>query len=121
MRSRTLFVALAGLAVVVVARIVVLWLEPPSRITLKNYGLIQVGMSRSEVEAILGPPGDYTTSPTDPDPTWHSLPLAGKPPVDGARITAWRCDTGDINLAFDRQEKVDWGQFSARIRPRGRD
>jgi hypothetical protein len=62
MRRRTLLVALAGLAVVVAAGAVVLWprLEPPSRITQENCDQIREGMHQADVEAILGPPGDYT-------------------------------------------------------------
>jgi hypothetical protein len=36
----------------------------PSRVTAANFERIKEGMSRAEVEAILGPPGDYTTGPT---------------------------------------------------------
>jgi hypothetical protein len=68
MRRRRLLAALVGLAVVVTAGMFVLWprLEPPSRITRENSDRIQVGMSRAEVEAILGPPGDYRNGPTNP-------------------------------------------------------
>jgi hypothetical protein len=78
-RRRKLLVALAGLAVVVAAVVVVLW-PRPDRITQENYDRIRVGglwgedwathdnrapvkkgMTRTEVEAILGPPGDYRT------------------------------------------------------------
>jgi hypothetical protein len=61
MRRRKLLVALAALAVVVAAGVVVLW---PSRLTRENYDRIQNGMSRTEVEAVLGPEGDYRTMPT---------------------------------------------------------
>jgi hypothetical protein len=61
MRRRTLLVVLVGLAVVVAVGAVVLWPQPPSRITRENFARIKEGMSRAEVEAILGPPGDYRT------------------------------------------------------------
>jgi hypothetical protein len=35
----------------------------PGRITRENYDRISAGMSRAEVEVILGPPGDHTTGP----------------------------------------------------------
>jgi hypothetical protein len=63
MRRRTLFVALAGLAVVLAVGVVVLWPSQPNRITQENCDRIKEGMSRAEVEAILGPPGDYRTGP----------------------------------------------------------
>ena len=58
MQRRKLLMVLAGLAVVVVLRP-----RPPSRITLENCNRIREGLSRAEVEAILGPPGDYRTGP----------------------------------------------------------
>jgi hypothetical protein len=61
MRRRKLLVVLAGLAVVGAAGAVVLWPKPPSRITQENFDLIRDGMTRAEVEAILGPPGDQRT------------------------------------------------------------
>jgi hypothetical protein len=54
-------VVLAGLAVVVAAGAVVLWPRLPSRITRENFDRLKKGMSRAEVEAILGPPGDCRT------------------------------------------------------------
>jgi len=71
MRRRTLLVALAGLAVVVAAgSAVVLWPQPPSRITRGNFDQIRGGMTRVEVHALLGPPGDYATGDTEID--WDS-------------------------------------------------
>ena len=71
MRRRKLLVVLAVLAVVVAAGVWVLWPALASRITRANYALISEGlgggrptMNRAKVEAILGPPGDYRTSPT---------------------------------------------------------
>jgi SmpA / OmlA family len=61
MRRRIL---LAALAVLVVAGAFELWASwRPNPITQENYARIQEGMSRAEVEAILGPPADYTTGP----------------------------------------------------------
>jgi hypothetical protein len=80
MRRRKLLVVLAGLAVVVAAGVVVLWPRPPSRITRENFERIKEGMSRAEVEAILGPPGDYRT---------------GRGEMDyGTENEAWMPDTG---------------------------
>jgi hypothetical protein len=69
MRRRTLLAVLAGLGVVIAAGAVMLW-PPPDRITLENHARIQVDMTLSEIEAILGgPPGDYRTVPTETDQT----------------------------------------------------
>jgi hypothetical protein len=65
MRRRTLLAALAGLAVVVAAGAWLLW-PRQDRITPENLDRIELGMTRAEVEAILGgPPGDYRTVWTD--------------------------------------------------------
>jgi hypothetical protein len=47
--------------VVVASVVVVLWPRPSSRITRENFERIRPGMTRNEVEAILGPPDDYRT------------------------------------------------------------
>jgi hypothetical protein len=59
-------------------------------------------MSLAEVEAILGPPGDYRTRPTIYVPHIFSPPrladrLASKPDVD---IKKWEGDSGDIEVVF---------------------
>jgi hypothetical protein len=70
MRRRTLLVVLTVLAVVVVIAVVVTW--PPSQpvrsplkpggVTPEDFQRIEKGMSRREVETILGgPPGNYAT------------------------------------------------------------
>jgi hypothetical protein len=64
MRRRTLLVALAGLAVVVAAGTVVLW-PREDRLNEANFARITPGMSRAEVEAILGPAGDYSSGPLE--------------------------------------------------------
>jgi hypothetical protein len=68
MRNRKLRWAAAGLALVALlaAGAFVMW-PRPDRITRENYQRIRYGMSRGEVEAILGPPGDYTSAPTVED------------------------------------------------------
>jgi hypothetical protein len=69
MRRRKLLVVLAGLAVVGAAlagKMLALELRArPDRITRENLARIKEGMSRGEVEAILGPPGDYSSGPVD--------------------------------------------------------
>jgi outer membrane protein assembly factor BamE (lipoprotein component of BamABCDE complex) len=60
-QRRKLLLALAGLALVV-AGTFVLW-PRANRITRENFDHIEKGMSRAQVESILGPPGDYRTGP----------------------------------------------------------
>jgi hypothetical protein len=65
MRGRKLRWVLAGLAVLLLAvGTFALW-PRPDRITRENFDRIKAGMSLEEIEAILGPPGDYTTRATD--------------------------------------------------------
>jgi hypothetical protein len=59
---KRLLVPLAGLLALVAS--FVLCPIPPSRVTRENYDRIREGMTRAEVEAILGPPGDYRTGRT---------------------------------------------------------
>jgi hypothetical protein len=65
MRKWTLFGAVVGLAVLAVG-VFVLWPrpDPAARITKENFEAIESGMSRAEVEALLGPPGDHATGET---------------------------------------------------------
>jgi hypothetical protein len=112
MRRRKLLVALAGLAGVIVAGVVVLWPWAPSRITPENIGRIWESMSRAEVEAILGPPGEYRTGPTKHHemhvlsgiprracPYWY---FEGMPPpqIAGVEPEVWAGDSGDAHVYF---------------------
>jgi len=98
MRRRTLLVVLAGLAVVVAAGVVVLW-PRPERITRENFERIKEGMSQAEVEEILGPPGDYTTEPTD----WENYSdLRGLLATDETMST-WVFDEPVMIVVFDKK------------------
>jgi hypothetical protein len=113
-RRRTLLVALAGLAVIVAAVVVGMW---PSRDRIAAARQITAGMYRSEVEALLGPPGDYTTGPGRPtsDDAEYLLDARAafyKPsqyePLWLSRATEWwLCDIGRIGVCFDRDNKVE--------------
>jgi hypothetical protein len=90
MRRRKL-VAAAGLAALVAVGAVAMWIGR-DRVTLENFSRIKSGMPRAEVEAILGPPGDYRTVPTAP----ASLDL-----LQG---TARPTQVGSDSHFFERQE-----------------
>jgi hypothetical protein len=65
MRRRGLIATIAVLVVLFVAVAFVLW-PRTDPITQENFDRIRAGMSRAEVEAILGgPPGDYRSAWTD--------------------------------------------------------
>jgi hypothetical protein len=103
------------------------------RITRQNYDRIELGMSRAEVQAILGPAGDYTTGPVDqfyryyvrwsgsgylnstttvPSMTLQSIE-SGRSPEAGGVAAGWEDDTGVIDVVFDAQGKVAWTHFCA--------
>jgi hypothetical protein len=97
MRRRRLLVALAGLAVVIAAGVVVLWPHTHRTVT-ENYVRIEQGMTRTQVETILGPPGDYRTGPAEPEtvPVYFS--------AEGAKVVVpdvWKCDDTLVYVAYD--------------------
>jgi hypothetical protein len=116
MRRRTLLVVLVGLAVVVAVGVVVLW-PRQDRISRQNLERIKRGMTRAEVEAILGPPGDHATAPLeDPDPHW--LVMSNWRPYDRPvvdrfyrvsveyQVIQWRGDAGIICVEFTLSDHV---------------
>src|SRR5437899_3290052 len=54
MTRRRLFLGLGGLAMVVAVGYAVLELTAPPRLCVENFEKVKVGMTRTEVEAILG-------------------------------------------------------------------
>jgi hypothetical protein len=99
MRRRTLLAARAG-AGVVVAVGVALW-PRNYPVTRQNYARIALGMSRSEVCGILGPPYDYTYGQANV----FCERLEGKlHEEDTSEI--WTADGCEIWMYFDREGKV---------------
>ena len=118
MRRRTLPVVLAGLAVMVAAGAVVLW-PRKDRITQENYDGIRMGMSRAEVEEILGLPGDYRTGPGATnlgrdviawviDPDVHPYPPSSWSKIDEGPHSwgYWLGDSFQISVAIDDSGQV---------------
>jgi hypothetical protein len=103
MRRRKLLVALAGLAVVSAVGSSLFVVGPrANRITKENFDHIRGGLSRSEVEAILGPAGDYRTGPTYPR-------LAVSYGSFGGNTTGWVEWTADgtlVEIVFDDAGRV---------------
>jgi hypothetical protein len=109
-RSRTSGGGLLAFAVVVfgvMATIASLWWAAPwqsSLLRVNRFMLVQPGMTRAEVEALLGgPPGDYGFHQGGPvsevkaedwpaDPNWT--------------ILTWFNDEAKLEIAFDAQGKV---------------
>jgi hypothetical protein len=96
MRRRTLLVALVGLAVVGAAGVVVLW-PRTERVTRENFDRIRKGMTRQEVEALLGPPEVYSTGPTTTDgPAVHRFFDVGDTPHG----SVWETDTAIVQVTL---------------------
>jgi hypothetical protein len=106
-----LLVALAGLAVVA-AGVVVLWPRPaPERITRENYDRIRAGMTRAEIETILGPPGDYTTAPIEGVRVASSTFSA--PGSEIAYLESrWLSDTAQAVVWFDYSGRANRGYYA---------
>jgi hypothetical protein len=128
-----LLVALAGLAVVVAAGLVVLW-PRGDRVTRYYYDRIQIGMNRADVEAILGPPGDYRTGLGErgeimsnlvwfPDPAyvddmsqnWDRLPT----PIPSGLWASWSSDSLSTWITIDDSGRVVHKEASPRRMTQG--
>ena len=103
-------VVLAGLGVVIVAAVFILWImpDPAARITVENCNRIRVGMGRAEVEAILGPAGDYTTHPTDGY-------IGSGPWMPEPGEESWVADEAVIKVQFDGTSKVVRASFGGNV------
>jgi hypothetical protein len=107
MQRRKLLVALAGLAVVVTVGVVVLW-PRPDRVTPENYACIRLGMSRAEVYALLGPPGDYATGDTKASDLPNPPRLADL--LHAASLPEWVGDRAAIGVYFDGAGNVAYAE-----------
>jgi hypothetical protein len=100
MRRRTLLVALAGLAAAITVAATWLWTRT-NPVTRENYARTALGMSRSEVCAILGSPYDYTYG----EANVFGARLEGKLHEEDLPET-WTADGCQIWMFFDQEGKV---------------
>jgi hypothetical protein len=77
------------------------------RLTQANFDRIRPGMRREEVEAILGPPGDYRTGP----PRLRSTPSPGRHPGQAQTELCWHGDGAEIRLWLQADGAVSVGQL----------
>jgi hypothetical protein len=77
----------------------------PDRVTPENYDRIHGGMTRAEVEVILGPPADYRNGPTryekygPPEGRWFF------------QQEFWWYDDGTFHVSFDETDRVLWSRL----------
>ena len=83
------------------------------RITRNNYSRIQRGMTRAQVEEILGKPQKPSSQVAA---LYPQNGLRGSP--DGAYLVEWFSRGGKIEVYFDREDRV---RSAAYERPRTRD
>ncbi len=96
---RRMLLALAG-SVLAGAVAFALW-PRPDRVTWENYDRIKAGMTRAEVEAFLGAPGDYRTRLTG-RPELGTLRRHTFDEAEAARDEKdlWKGDTGNIVVSY---------------------
>jgi hypothetical protein len=95
--------ALAGLSLLGTA--FVLWPRPPTFTQQRwNNSNAWLGTSREEVEAQLGPPGDYRTGPTRPTVT--DAGVACSPGQTPLYVLKWEADFGCEEYGFDASGRV---------------
>src|SRR5262245_51365959 len=100
MNRRGLFLGLGGLAISAAAGYAALALTAGPQLKEENINKIEVGMTRAEVESLLGgPPGDY-------GPRADFGSLFGNPPREGA--LEWHGVNGGIRVLFDAQAIVEF-------------
>jgi hypothetical protein len=110
MQSRKLIPRLAvGMVALVGVGAFAFW-PVPQRITRKNFDRIEIGMSRAEVEVIVGPPGDYTTGPTHLANIGRRLVISfgDDGQLLSLDIAGWIADSAIICVGFNRSGVVEW-------------
>jgi hypothetical protein len=117
-RERRMLAVLATFVLAIAAAYAVKhWPAPPPRFTREKFDRIGKGMSSAEVEAILGPPGDYSTGPTTgtlvadkvyevlPDPLAKLVSLRWKRPAV-SEYSSWSDDHGGVRVGYNASGKV---------------
>ncbi len=127
--------ALSGLAIALVALAAYCLSHGPERITRENYKRIREGMTRAEVEAILGPPGDYRSGLGELllEGSHNSIWAEDEPPVPDSILDQdsepngkawdslsiyyrWFSDNAEVDLRFDDDGRVAGHSFYHRRR-----
>ena len=107
-KRRLLGLMTVGVAAMLVCAALPFLLTKPIRITEANCERIRPGMTRTEVEVILGaPPGDYETGRRG-----IVLDLYGNGVLmNEGRMQEWGGNEGFIQVGFDDNNAVLWTRF----------
>lgn len=74
------------------------------RVTRAKLELVREGMTRAEVEALIGvPPGDYASGTVFSD-----CKFVERPEKPWAYSAEWTCDDGLLFVYFDENDRVVW-------------
>jgi hypothetical protein len=83
------------------------WPSTGSRLTQNNLNRLRDGMTRLEVEAILGPPADHTTGPlADPMLITIQQGHIEYPIANNMLMCAWADDAEAVWISFDASNTV---------------
>lgn len=130
---KTRLIAIAGVGLVAVIAFIAS--NRRAGITEETFDRIQPDMTRAEVEAILGPPGDYTTEPSDeefppleevehyyyapqcrirPESSPGFISLSSGVAIVSPRPnqTIWKDDNGTLSVVFDQDDTVEMVEYS---------
>jgi hypothetical protein len=117
MRKPRPFVVLVVFSLLACAFAVRQILEPPGpfpRIRRTTFKRIAPGTTLSEVTAVLGEPGDYSTMETVPARDWQKGDFVGTGKPWSTKTLKWTCDTAEVVVSFDSEDKVESAQYQAR-------
>src|SRR5262249_28973773 len=87
------------------AAVVALWPRPtPPGASWANVERVENGMTRAEVEAIIGPPGDYRAGPTNYEPAGISRGVIIEA---DERLYAWAFDDYFLTARYDASGRLE--------------
>jgi hypothetical protein len=89
-------------AAVLLGGVFALW-PATSRVNRTNYDRIKPGMTLAEVEAVLGPPGDYTTGPVGMTAGPESAGGFDATRLGPEAIRWWYTDTAMVGVLVDEK------------------
>jgi hypothetical protein len=126
-RRWKLLATLAGLVVVFAAGAIA-WPAPKSTISIEQFDQIQEGMTLQEVEALLGPRGDFRTGPTVAIEEISSIwGLGGCPPGMGPTALSggywrfkWEADWAEVVVLVKPPDDLEPWALAPGEKPVGR-